>query len=97
MAYQTCRFCKKVTTDGSFVRYATRCSACPRCFLERKGEAGLRELSLWQLERFPALIAPGLYELLGTIIREQREAAAAKQARHWNALRSDGGQDPHSQ
>lgn len=83
MTLQTCRFCHDSSFSGRFIKYGTRASACPECFLKHKGEEGLRALQLWQLEKFPALVAQdhGLYDTLGKLIEEKRTEEAKFQAR----------------
>lgn len=87
MDYQIahCRFCKALSTDGSFVKYAVRSSACPECFCKHKGEAGFRALSLYQLEKFPILVAYDqsreLGQLVESIYKEKKAEAAAWERR----------------
>ena len=83
MEYQLahCRFCKKFSTDGSFVKYAVRSSACAACFCKHKGEAGFRALSLYQLEKFPILVAYDHSRELGQLVEAIYKEKLAQEVR----------------
>jgi len=75
MGFSACRFCNDLVPDEKRVAYGLRHSAHPDCFLKRKGRLGLEKLHLWQLERFPAMVASehGMLEVIAELIKNHRE------------------------
>lgn len=59
---KTCRFCKESNYDyhhpavhSAWIKYGTRANAHLKCAVEKQGEAFIRKLPTWKIERLPAL------------------------------------------
>ena len=55
--WRTCRFCRVSTNEDGLIKYGVRHYAHPKCGLQREGGKFFDRLTLWQLTRFPALVA----------------------------------------
>ena len=69
-----CRFCTMWDPKVPLIKYGVRHYAHAECFLRRKGIAGLKGLSLYQLETFPIMtvLKVGIAPILSAIIGEKR-------------------------